>query len=264
MKTGTLTPRVLLLTATFLLAGGSVSRAQDAQAPSGELPPSPVVPQELNPPQPSPPPSRPPSPPQQNSGQPSPYQRPYPAIAVEDTPGYNQHDGLFFRAILGFGRGTTKSAKPDVEFSGPVSDFTLAAGYAVTENVVLYGELSSVTLWDSDRKVGDSAEAIEAVTSGIGAGLAYYIMPVNVYLSGSLLFSHLLVKEDDRKKGESDLGIGTSLRVGKEWWASANWGLGIYGGIQLSRTKDKGSGLAAQPSIWTTSAATVGFTGSYN
>jgi hypothetical protein len=44
---------------------------------------------------------------------------------------------------------------------------------------------------------------------------------------------------EDEPLYESDWGGGISLMIGKEWWVSDNWGLGIAGQLFGGSAKDK-------------------------
>ena len=57
-------------------------------------------------------------------------------------------------------------------------------------------------------------------------------MPSNIYLSGSLSlsFSEIDLKNEG-VANKTDPGTGIYLSIGKEWWISENWGMGIAGFI---------------------------------
>lgn len=76
------------------------------------------------------------------------------------------------------------------------------------------------------------------VLTGVGPGLAYYF-PSKIYLSGSLSFSQAPVQDEDGVSiGETDIGVGLHALVGKEWWVSPKWGLGIAGQLFVGSMKD--------------------------
>ena len=53
-------------------------------------------------------------------------------------------------------------------------------------------------------------------------------MPTNVYLAGSIaLASGTLIS--DWGTTELNAGYGINVAVGKEWWVSDNWGIGVAG-----------------------------------
>lgn len=67
--------------------------------------------------------------------------------------------------------------------------------------------------------------------------MTYYFMPSNVYLSGSLGLANAAI-ETDFDTFDSDFGYGINLAVGKEWWVSDNWGLGVASHLYYSRIPD--------------------------
>ena len=64
--------------------------------------------------------------------------------------------------------------------------------------------------------------------AAIGGGITYYLMPINIYFSGSIGGAKLYLHDDDNDiDGDSDIGIAGDLTVGKEWWVGNSWGLGL-------------------------------------
>src|SRR5688572_7367092 len=116
----------------------------------------------------------------------------YPAVGVVPRlPGYQTHDGFYLNLQLGPGY-TSMSASAggtDVTISGGGAAFSLALGGAVAPNLILFGQVLADSSVDPKVKVGAlSANADGSVTvAGFGAGLAYYVMPANVFLLGSAL-----------------------------------------------------------------------------
>ena len=53
-------------------------------------------------------------------------------------------------------------------------------------------------------------------------------MPANVYLTGSIALA-IGTLESYGQKIESETGYGINVAIGKEWWVSDNWGLGVAG-----------------------------------
>jgi hypothetical protein len=81
---------------------------------------------------------------------------------------------------------------------------------------------------------------------GIGPGVAYYLEPLNLYFSGTLAFSQVTTSRSSSSSGSSndstdvtDMGIGGAFMVGKEWWVSHDWGLGVSGLLHLASMKMK-------------------------
>jgi hypothetical protein len=70
-----------------------------------------------------------------------------------------------------------------------------------------------------------------------GAGCTQYIMPANAFVSASGGMAQILVQSrqsTDAQKVDGD-GLGLQLKVGKEWWVSPNWGLGVAIDFEYAR-----------------------------
>ena len=74
--------------------------------------------------------------------------------------------------------------------------------------------------------------------TAFGAGLTYYFMPANIYVSGSAGFGMLELVSDDIGNAETDNGLTIDLTVGKEWWVGGSWGLGVSGGFGYHSLRD--------------------------
>lgn len=273
MKNNALKSLVVVSTLAFAPAAW----AQDAPAPDPQPQPYPQQPPQQPYPQQPPQQPYPQQPPQQPYPQ-QPYpQQPYPQQppgyppyaqqAYGPPPGYHEHDGFYFRGTFGIGGGSSKAPDADIAFSGLAGAVSLAFGFAVAPNLVLFGELSSVSLVepesDSDGFT-QSNPGVSVSTTGFGLGLAYYVMPANLYFSGALNFPNLTISENDLELGNTRTGIGVGLKLGKEWWVSDNWGIGLYAGVDLARMKDKNDGVFFEPPTWTTTVFHLGFSGTYN
>ncbi len=146
--------------------------------------------------------------------------------------GVHQHDGFFLRFAPGFGTASTIVDVAGIdafEFSGLAYSSRLQIGGAVSDNVIIYGEIGGdVYLSPTVKAVGEEVEVTDVTVNplGFGAGVSYYIMPANIYFSLSLLMSTITV-EVDGETIESDIGFGFKVLAGKEWWAGEDWGLGI-------------------------------------
>lgn len=65
----------------------------------------------------------------------------------------------------------------------------------------------------------------------------------DVEIAGSLAFSQASVQDEDGvSTGETDIGVGLHALVGKEWWVSPTWGLGIAGQLFVGSMKDNAEG----------------------
>ncbi|HEY0840105.1 MAG TPA: hypothetical protein VGD74_07955 [Vulgatibacter sp.] len=142
-----------------------------------------------------------------------------------------EHDGFFLRFQLG---GGSMDAKwKDFGFSqsagGPSGVFGLAMGGAIARNLILFGEVTRESATDPHVRFEDvryRSRDLKLSQSGFGPGLAYYFMPVNLYLSGTMLFLRGSI-EDDAGIDRTELGYGLKVALGKEWWISRDWGIGL-------------------------------------
>ncbi len=154
----------------------------------------------------------------------------------EEPVGVHTHDGFFLRLTPGLGFGTFNASgttdaptyHPDVkdpEESGPTSAFGLSLGGAVTENLILHGDF---WLWGTLFEDHDHYQR-DFTSLSFSLGLTYYFMPVNVYLSADVGHSLTVLNmyDDGEHEYETMPGVSLGLSVGKEWWVSDNWGLGL-------------------------------------
>ena len=154
-----------------------------------------------------------------------------PALAGE-----RDHLGGFFLRLsggLGYGSTSIESQRTDYEFSGGAGNINLAIGGGIASNLALHGTIWGWSVDGPDFKIdGETITSVRTDLSmgAVGGGLTYYIMPANVYLSGSLGFGSLTADGPDLE-GESDTGFAADATLGKEWWVGGKWGLGIAGGV---------------------------------
>jgi hypothetical protein len=216
-------------------------------------------------------------PPPGNTGYPPPGQYPpgYSPPPGYAPPGYMnppppppQHEGFYLRLHLGggFGRmGGTDSYGDELAFSGGGYSFGIALGGAVMPNLIVFGNLFGMGLIDPDTEFnGGSTGTVSGTTSmaGIGPGIAYYFQPVNVFVSGTIAATVFTAADSDgNTQYESNTGVGFQGMVGKEWWVSHEWGLGIAGElIATGGMKDK-----VDPTIkWSGTSFSLLFTSTYN
>jgi hypothetical protein len=87
-------------------------------------------------------------------------------------------------------------------------------------------------------------------------------MPLNLYLSGTLLLQQVSLSDSNDSNSTLNLtnvGLAASLMVGKDWWVSENWGLGAAAQLLLGSAKDR-----YVDSNWTTAALALMFSATYN
>ena len=134
----------------------------------------------------------------------------------------------------------------------------------MAENLILFGNffLSVADSPDVTISAGaTSSSSGSATLGGFGVGLTYYFMPVNIYLSGALAAMIFEMDDNDGNKVfTSDAGLGFQGMVGKEWWVSPEWGLGVAGELTVASMKDKDNSSIT----WTGSSFSLVFSSTFN
>ncbi len=139
--------------------------------------------------------------------------------------GIHTHQGLFVSAGDGIGGLNYNEDTDNLKLSGGAANFDFKIGGAIVDNLILSGDFFSVDASNPNVSLNGGAPARNydyVSMHGLGIGLTYYFMPVNIYLSGTLGSGVFNYNEDI-----SDNGVAVQLQAGKEWWVSRNWGLGI-------------------------------------
>ncbi|MGA1795610.1 MAG: hypothetical protein ACMUIL_07100 [bacterium] len=162
--------------------------------------------------------------------------------------GLREHKGFYLRMQLGIAdtksKGTGYSDGTEMEVSGNGSAFRLDIGGAIKENLIIFGTLGGISISDPDIELNGVKYSTFDTTSRIsdfGIGITYYFMPTNVYIGGSLNLAKDTI-EFNSYEGTSDTGYGLYLNMGKEWWVSDNWGLGLAIFGYFGRVPDEDEG----------------------
>jgi hypothetical protein len=174
-------------------------------------------------------------------------------------PHAERHDGFMLRVALGPGGASSTKTNADVaagtvsdhehaqsQFHGSAGTLSVDVGGAIEENVMLHGRFAIFGM-RNPRRLLDGAEygSVDhtwAAAFLLAPAATYYFMPINLYLTGAIGLSSIGLRFRDtigqmREHG-SGAGIGFNLDVGKEWWAAAEWGLGVAGRFWYSRISD--------------------------
>lgn len=156
-----------------------------------------------------------------------------PTVEAGDDDTKHKHDGFYLRLTTGGGSTTSieESELGELSFSGISGNTTLGIGYAVVENLIINLDIFASAVTDPTVEIDgeDYGEAdAEVRITNIGIGATYYIMPTNIYLAGSIALASGSIKSG-RVSIESDTGYGINVAIGKEWWVSDNWGIGVAG-----------------------------------
>lgn len=147
-----------------------------------------------------------------------------------------QHDGGFFlRLSAGVGSAQTKWDDLDDDeskLSGMSGDANFAVGANIGGKLAVHGTFWGFTMVDPELKVADQEVELDDTTYGVnafGVGLTYYT-DSNFYVSPSVGLATASL-EFDNVTVESDTGFAIDLTIGKEWWVSDKWGLGVAAGF---------------------------------
>lgn len=184
-------------------------------------------------------------------------------------PRRERHDGFMLRLALGFGYASTLADatgdEGDVTISGAAGSFSFDIGGAIAENLVLHFRFADLVQLDPKVSVEGDDRQFEWSFGGfmLGPALSYYIMPANVYLTLALGLSWLSANRDRSNPdlNNSDTGFATNLDVGKEWWVSDNWGLGLSARFWWTHATDD---AATFDMTYNMLGATVQFSATYN
>lgn len=167
--------------------------------------------------------------------------------------GYHQHDGFYLSMSVGplFGSVTDDLGSNTLDMRGTGAQFDFKIGGAIKENLILHATLISNTLPGPSIKVSNnsSVKSSDNLTVGeamFGVGLTYYMMPSNIFISGTIGLGNFSIidSQDSKNNVSTQRGISMQLKFGKEWWISKNWGFGVgltYGKTNL--TNEPGDGI---------------------
>lgn len=141
------------------------------------------------------------------------------------------HDGMYFRLHAGPSFLNVSNSDADFSTGGLGYGFALAAGHTISDNLMLFGEFMLDSVSDPETEFGGTKATAKGVTlssARYGAGVAYYFMPINAYVSGSLLLGSFSTSASG-VSDSSDTGFGAKVGVGKEWMLAPKFGLGVAG-----------------------------------
>jgi len=165
------------------------------------------------------------------------------------------HDGFFLRLSGGGGTARTELDVPGakVKMDGGTGDLNFAIGAVVAPNLAIHATVFGWLVSDPTVEVdslGSGTANGDLDLSAFGAGLTYYFMPANIYVSGSAGIGKLTI-DSPSGNAETDNGFVGELTVGKEWWLGNSWGLGLSGSFGFHSIPDgdvdeswKGTSLA--------------------
>lgn len=210
---------------------------------------------------------------------------PPPAVAAdggassESTSYPRVHDDVLVRVVLGMGgAGAEHAGSPalKLDWTGGAGFAGAALGFSIAPNLILLGGVDYLLIINPKVKVNDkSVTANDSRMSFLllSLGVSYYVMPLNLYLSGSLgLAAARSSAPGWQAASNTGAGLGLQLDVGKEWWVSADWGMGValrftHAGVPSGdgpRTLPAGTPAGGGPSGVFANVLSVLFSATYN
>jgi len=161
----------------------------------------------------------------------------------KEEPGYHEHDGFYFRFLTNIGFGyiyeySTQKVNP-IEISDSTMIIDYQIGWSLNNQMIFFGgasvymvpaPLSIFNLLpkaiNSSAQRGGSSSDFSSAIGRISMGLNYYLNPQNVYASLAFGFNNNGGQFGNIPQSIG-YGLGLQASLGKEWWVSKNWGLGL-------------------------------------
>ncbi|HET8724136.1 MAG TPA: hypothetical protein VFM53_07995 [Anaeromyxobacteraceae bacterium] len=180
----------------------------------------------------------------------------------------DRHRGFFFRADLGGGylgssaRMSLDGRMTSVSIEGGAFSFSLAAGGAIIENVVVAAEGWMISASDPLRvALGTSSRVSDSSLDlfGMGVQVTGYLPDLNAYVSITPSLSIMSLREGYTTVDTRD-GFGLKVGVGWEGRIGGSWGLGVAGQFFYGSNEDAGA-----PGVtWSSLGGALAFTATYN
>jgi hypothetical protein len=172
------------------------------------------------------------------------------------------HDGFYLRLQIGPGYLTARQG--DTTYSGAGAAMGFALGAVVYPNLALFGTFFFHFADEPDIKSGGTSMRISGSSldaDSFGAGLAYYVMPVNVHVTAAIAGTSVTLYDQVQNRiTSSNTGVGFQVMAGKEWWVGREWGLGVAGELTGAWMKDTDQGTVH----WNVFTYSVLFSATYN
>ncbi len=191
---------------------------------------------------------------------------PLPPPPAESMEGFHTHDGFFMRVHVGIAATGFSSTQSGIKtnYAGGGSSTGIAIGGVIARDLVLYGAAFGTSTANPDKQVAGTSMTGDLGNIGVGAigpGIAYYFEHLNLYVSATFGLAGFSADDNNGFRVDSSRsGTAFELMLGKEWWVSPNWGLGIAGELFTASLKDKNvPGLT-----WSAGAASILFSATYN
>lgn len=153
------------------------------------------------------------------------------------------HEGLLLRMSVGvgaLGAGVEFDDGTELGIGGVGPSLDMHIGYAVVPNLAVHANFMTMGSADmraeethSDEADWEGPDAFG--TAGLGVGVTYYIMPLDLGLSLSALYAGVALETEQDDRLETDAAVLGKLDVTKEWAVSETWGLGVGGSVYAGK-----------------------------
>lgn len=157
--------------------------------------------------------------------------------------GVYSHDGVLVRLRFGPAYGSVSGEKnaSRLEIRGPGLLLDVAVGGAITQNIALHGSFVLHGQIDPSISMFSASDNMNNNLFGLVGGISYYILPWNIFVSAEAGFARMALEDSGGQTiaGTSPGFLGQTS-IGKEWWISSNWGLGISGVFNVGILPGKG------------------------
>jgi hypothetical protein len=180
-----------------------------------------------------------------------------PAAPIDATA--HRHLRLYLHFDLGGGYFPTSASQGGVSASvkGASALLSFAVGGSVAEDWILAGEVWGAA---APRPTGVANSNSTMALSALGLNVTHYFMPANIFLSLTPSATVLSIDNGSGNVGRTEVGFGTKLALGKEWWVGEHWGIGLAAVGFFAINRDQGT----DPPTWSTFGGGLVLSATYN
>lgn len=140
-------------------------------------------------------------------------------------------------------------------FSGTGAEFDLRMGTSISPHFILYGHIMSKAIVGPEiRPVGGSkpqrSDQVALYETMMGAGILHYWKPRNIFAAVSLGLGNFEIIDSRPNTAygsiKSKYGPSVQLKLGKEWWVSDSWAIGISTGYSSTFVNNRVNNFTEQ------------------
>ncbi len=162
-------------------------------------------------------------------------------------PHHGHNQGRFFArgALgLGFGNFTARAAGSDLTLTGAGLSFNGALGFSLAPNFALHVDVNLMSIVQPTVSTSAGIAGVDTqsdyTSTMLGVGFTYYLMPTNLYISGSVGLALMRAEfaGSSVTRAESGLGFGLNAMAGHDWWLTNTLGFGLGVQLQYHRVPD--------------------------